>query len=182
MHMSEKINSNENNNVKIVSEVLRENMTASDIEDLRELRTYLSQNEDWSKASDEKVLTDFFWDNAHSYIIRGDLDNRIDGKQRIVATGQLDLSAGDKVGTVEHIVAHPDMRGHGIGRKIVEHIIKVAREDRLDKLVLTSNPTRKAAHGLYKSLGFKIVGEQQKFDSDGIPTHITCVFELDLMT
>lgn len=166
---------------EVTSEVFREDMTDADVDDLRELRIHLSQQRgNWEEASNEKVLDDFFWSNAHSYVIREDLGETTDTRQRIVATGQLDLSKEDKIGVVEHIVAHPDMRGRGLGRKIMERVIKGALENGLEKLVLTSNPTREAAHGLYKSLGFQIIGEKQKYDEDEKPTHKTSLFELDL--
>lgn len=162
-------------------EVYRDDMTDADIDDLRFLRNHLSQSrQDWSEASNEKVLDDFFWQHAHSYVIRGDLGETQELQHRIVATGQLDVQAQDGSGTVEHIVAHPDFRGKGLGRAVMEKIIHDARECGLHTLMLTSNPSRKAAHGLYKSLGFEIVGEKQKYDEEGNPTHTTCIFELVL--
>ncbi|MDP2650103.1 MAG: GNAT family N-acetyltransferase, partial [bacterium] len=151
----------------LADEVQRGEMTSRDIEDLRFLRDHLSQfRVNWSRATEEEILEDFFWDNASSYVVRADVGETNELRKRIVATGQLDLGNAEDstTGVVEHIVTHPDIRGKGLGRKVMEKIIEEARKKGLSRLVLTSNPTRKAAHRLYKRLGFQIVGEQQKYD------------------
>ena len=166
-----------------VSEVTREEMSDADVEDLRFLRNHLSQfKKDWSGVSKEDILDDFFWVNALSFIIRKSSEKLDTEDKRIAATGQLDLSPGDGIGVVEHIVAHPDMQGQGLGKMMMQKIIEEAQSRGMAKLRLTSNATREAAHGLYKSLGFKIVGEKQKHDEEGNPTRTTCIFELDLAT
>ncbi len=175
--MIEKPKENEEPEVKVF-EIHRNKVSDTDVDDLRILRTQQSHSKDWSEATKEEVLDDLFCDNTNSYVIRNSFVGLKDN--RIVTTGQLDLSPGNSVGSIEHIVVHSDMRGKGLGRKIMEHLLVEAKKEGLTKLVLTSNPSRIAAHSLYKSLGFKIVGEKQKYDKGGNPTHKTCKFELDL--
>ncbi|HEY4511231.1 MAG TPA: GNAT family N-acetyltransferase [Candidatus Paceibacterota bacterium] len=58
------------------------------------------------------------------------------------------------VGRVEDVVVDEKVRGHGLGRKIMEVLMAKARELRVSRLQLTSRPERVAANKLYQSLGF----------------------------
>lgn len=58
-------------------------------------------------------------------------------------------------GMVEDVVVHERARGRGIGRALVERLIREARRQRMMMLELTSNPSRAAANHLYQSLGFQ---------------------------
>lgn len=60
-----------------------------------------------------------------------------------------------RVGHVEDVVVEHFMRGHGLGKALMEEIIAWARIAELDHLDLTSAPHRVAARALYESLGFK---------------------------
>ncbi len=65
--------------------------------------------------------------------------------------------------TVRMLGVHPDARGRGIGRRLVEACITEAR--RAGKTVLTLNTTRQmqAAQHLYESMGFRR-GPDRVFD------------------
>lgn len=58
------------------------------------------------------------------------------------------------VGKLEDIVVSSVYRGGGLGKKLVEELISIARKENLKSLSLTSNPDRIAARNLYMSLGF----------------------------
>ncbi len=60
-------------------------------------------------------------------------------------------------GRVEDVVVDADYRGHGIARKMVEMLLAKAKEIGVDKVELTSNPSRVEANALYKRLGFQQV-------------------------
>ncbi len=176
--MSEKLTSP---SIKLpVLETRREEMNETDISDLRVLRPQLSNRRDWDTAPVDDLLSDFFSPNGYSCMVRGALGDTDDMQDRIVATGQLVINESGTIGTIESIVAHESFRGRGLGRGIMEDLIRVAKERGLKQLELTSNKSREAAHGLYKSLGFEIVGTKQKYDEAGNPTHETCLFELKL--
>ena len=57
-------------------------------------------------------------------------------------------------GIVEDVVVDKNYRQQGIGKKLLEHIIKEARKQNVQILDLTSNPAREQANRLYLSLGF----------------------------
>ncbi|MFA6184448.1 MAG: GNAT family N-acetyltransferase [Parcubacteria group bacterium] len=66
------------------------------------------------------------------------------------------------VGKLEDIVVSSVYRGGGLGKKLVEELIAVAKKEKLKSLSLTSNPSRIAARNLYASLGF-IPAETEAF-------------------
>lgn len=59
-------------------------------------------------------------------------------------------------GYVDDVVIDEPYRGQGIGKKLMEEIIKIAREKKLMKIELTSRSERVAANKLYQKLGFEI--------------------------
>jgi ribosomal protein S18 acetylase RimI-like enzyme len=60
-----------------------------------------------------------------------------------------------KVGIIEDVVVDKDHRGLGLGKSLVQYLIKFAQAKNVEYLDLTSNPSRKEANELYLKLGFK---------------------------
>ncbi len=60
------------------------------------------------------------------------------------------------VGRVEDVVIDEGYRGQGLGRKIMEDLIDIAKREKIEILNLTSNPKRIPARKLYESLGFEL--------------------------
>jgi phosphinothricin acetyltransferase len=61
-----------------------------------------------------------------------------------------------EIGRIEDVIIDENYRGQGLGRNLLNELIKLAKENNLLKLQLTSNPQRLAARNLYQDLGFKI--------------------------
>ncbi|MBI4832206.1 MAG: GNAT family N-acetyltransferase [Candidatus Lindowbacteria bacterium] len=59
---------------------------------------------------------------------------------------------------IENVVVDENARRKGIGRELVKHLVKVAKESGCYKIGLTSDRKRTAAHRLYESLGFDQYG------------------------
>ena len=55
---------------------------------------------------------------------------------------------------IENVVTHAQYRGRGVGRKIMEHAITVAKNANCYKIMLLSGTKRTASHQFYKRLGF----------------------------
>lgn len=61
-----------------------------------------------------------------------------------------------RVGRIEDVVVSDVYRGGGLGRKLTEDLIEIAKKEKLEYLNLTANSSRVAARNLYESLGFQI--------------------------
>lgn len=77
----------------------------------------------------------------------------------VVATAQLTYlrhlaNHGALVAQVESVHTAARLRGHGIGRRLMEHLIGLAREAGAARMQLTSNASRVDAHRFYERLGF----------------------------
>lgn len=56
---------------------------------------------------------------------------------------------------IEDFVVHKDYRGMGIGKALGQHLIDIARSNKVGDTNLTSGNQRDDGHALWKSLGFK---------------------------
>ncbi len=57
-------------------------------------------------------------------------------------------------GYLEDVVLDEKYRGRGLGKKLVMHVIKLAKKLNIYSVKLKSEPRRVAANALYKKLGF----------------------------
>lgn len=57
---------------------------------------------------------------------------------------------------IEDVVVDDAARGHGIGRRLNETALDLARERGAKNVSLTSRPSREDANRLYQGIGFKI--------------------------
>lgn len=55
---------------------------------------------------------------------------------------------------LEDLIVQDSMRGKGIGAKLISHAVRVAQEEGVKSLNLTSRPDRAKANLLYQRLGF----------------------------
>jgi len=61
-----------------------------------------------------------------------------------------------KQAVVEDMIVDNEYRGRGIGRKILQNLIELAKNEGIEVMELTTNPKRVAANELYKSEGFEL--------------------------
>lgn len=61
-----------------------------------------------------------------------------------------------KLGHVDEIVVDESFRGQGIGKKLMERITEIAKENSCKRIELDSAFHRKNAHGFYKSIGYEV--------------------------
>ena len=69
-------------------------------------------------------------------------------------------------GLLEDVFVDERSRGSGIGRDVVNEVIRVARERRCYKLIATSRHSRPRVHKLYERLGFANHGLEYRIDFD----------------
>jgi DNA-binding MarR family transcriptional regulator/GNAT superfamily N-acetyltransferase len=79
---------------------------------------------------------------------------RLDG--RPIGCGALKVKDG-KLGEIKRMWLHPDARGLGIGRRLLEALEAHARQFGLRTLRLETNQTLKEARALYRSCGYREV-------------------------
>ena len=94
----------------------------------------------------ERMVAD---SNSHLYVIREE--------GRIVACACLCIyhQPFSTNATIESVVLSSKMRGKGLGRKLMEHLLAEAVRMNVDCIHLTSNPKRVAANALYQKMGFE---------------------------
>ena len=63
-------------------------------------------------------------------------------------------------GFLEDLFVDESVRGQGIGKKLVNDIIKKAKENNCYKLVANSRNSRKEVHEFYAKFGFKDYGKE----------------------
>ena len=58
------------------------------------------------------------------------------------------------IARIEDVIVDKNHRGQGLGRKITEELIKIAKKKKIKIVNLTSRPERIEARNLYESMGF----------------------------
>jgi len=84
----------------------------------------------------------------------------IEDSKRIIGFGALVLNmvpCRGYVAKIEDIVVDEKYRGQGLGKKMMQELIEIAKKKKLKIVNLTSRPERVGARKLYKSLGFKLL-------------------------
>ncbi|WP_405414425.1 GNAT family N-acetyltransferase [Maribacter sp. Asnod1-A12] len=109
---------------------------------------YKQLNSELTQLDLATALSDY---NTTDVVICMD-DNRLVG---IAMMAKYKVVSGHK-GMIEDVIVSSDYRGQGIGRKIMEKLLKQAEKEKLDDVLLFSGHHRTAAISLYKSLGFKL--------------------------
>ena len=73
---------------------------------------------------------------------------------------------GKPAAIVDDVIEYAGVRGQGIGRRMMEHAMQLAREKGCYKLALSTNVKRAGAHRFYESLGFDRHGYSYIIDVD----------------
>jgi len=81
-----------------------------------------------------------------------DTDNTVMGMMTLAVNN---LSTGKRA-WIEDVVVAPEHQGKGIGRKMMNFIVDFAQKEKVNSLMLISNPNRTVANNLYQSIGFEI--------------------------
>ncbi len=79
-------------------------------------------------------------------------------KKKLIGTASLILMR-QIIGTkamIEDLVVDERYRGRGLGERLMKELIDIGKKENVRKVALTSRPDRKAAHSLYRKLGFTI--------------------------
>jgi len=70
-------------------------------------------------------------------------------------------------GHILDVAVHPEYRGHGLGKLLVEHVLAACRQRGAEFVSLEVRPSNSEAIGLYHRLGFDETGRRPRYYHDG---------------
>ena len=83
----------------------------------------------------------------------------------IEAYGILSIAAGES--HLLNICVRPEARQQGIGRKMLRHLVSVARRHEAEVIFLEVRPSNNPARALYEDEGFNELGNRRDYYPDG---------------
>ena len=136
-------------------------LTKKDLDDLFDLMAVLSK--DKAKENEQNLKNFAHWQRIMKY---SDIATVRDTKKnnKLVGIGMLvEHIQGFGYFSIEDVVRSADYQKRGIGSIIMEKLHDIALEKGIEEIVLTSNEKRRAAHNLYKKLGYELTSTTCKF-------------------
>ena len=117
------------------------------LEAFERLLPQLSQS---AKMPTEEYLASLL-ENENIHLLVAEDEGEVVG---MLTLAVVDIPTGRKC-WIEDVVVDGACRGRGIGEQLVEHSLALASQLGAKKVYLTSNPSRTAAHHLYRKCGFE---------------------------
>jgi ribosomal-protein-alanine N-acetyltransferase len=102
----------------------------------------------------------------------------IDFEERVAGYGILSMGAGEA--HVLNLCVRPDLRGRGIGRRMLEYLLRRARESGMRAAFLEVRPSNLAAVRLYQVAGFEQIGVRLGYYQAVNGREHATVFKLEL--
>lgn len=130
--------------------VIREAQT-SDIKEVVEIEEVSFENP-WSKPSFFRMIVD----EATRFWV-AELDGRV--------VGYIVYWIVEDEAHIANIAVHPEMRGRGIGKKLLEKVLVDSEEKNVSCINLEVNEKNEVAKNLYFKYGFEVVGIREKYYS-----------------
>ena len=129
------------------------------------LDTLDSLRRDSSKTSSEKAdaIFDKIDSNPDCIIAVAVSDGVVVGAATLLVESKF-IHDGGIAGHIEDVVVRADLQGNDIGKKIMEHLLSVAKSRGCYKVVLDCTDEVKP---FYEKLGFRLGGNQMRLDYDG---------------
>ena len=93
------------------------------------------------------------------------LDNNARGQVWMVERGDELLGCiavilrNSKTAQLRWLVLHPELRGQGIGRQLVENVLAYSQEQNCESVILETTDSLAASQSLYESFGFVVTSE-----------------------
>ena len=128
------------------------NMKEKDIDEISELER-LSFKTPWSRKSFEEELEN----KVARYIVA-------EAAGKVIGYCGVWIIVDE--GHITNVAVHPDYRGQGIGKMLVEHLIALCKDEEVYKLTLEVNTNNTVAQGLYQSFGFESQGVRKGYYTD----------------
>jgi ribosomal-protein-alanine N-acetyltransferase len=83
----------------------------------------------------------------------------------IVAYGIISVAVGES--HLLNICVRPEARQQGVGRKLLRHLVSIARRHGAEVIFLEVRPSNAAARALYDEEGFNELGNRRDYYPDG---------------
>ena len=96
-----------------------------------------------------------------AYYVAVQEENEFPEAQRIL--GMCGVKKIFEEGEISNVAVHPDFRGNGISRKMLEMLMREAREDGVRAFTLEVRAGNSIAIRLYESLGFRTEGVRRGY-------------------
>lgn len=154
-----------------MSEMLVREAVAADLEALVAL-----QREDVIREVDEagvpvEAYRDAFDEitaDAHQQLLVGELDGELVATAQVTWVRRLTYVGGE-MGVVESVRVRSDLRGRGLGERLMNHLAGLARSRGAVRLELTTNAQRERAQQFYVRLGYRPTHVGMKLYLGGTP-------------
>jgi GNAT superfamily N-acetyltransferase len=91
--------------------------------------------------------------DPHHLLLVGELDGEVVATVQVTWVRHLSY-VGGLMCQVESVRVRSDLRGRGLGRELMQHVIDLARTRGVARVELTTNARRVRAQEFYKGLGF----------------------------
>jgi ribosomal-protein-alanine N-acetyltransferase len=85
-------------------------------------------------------------------------------ESRIVGHGVLSVAVGEA--HLLNLCIHPQWQGRGLGRRLLERMLRLAREHGADTAFLEVRASNQVAQRLYESAGFNEIGQRRGYYPD----------------
>ena len=123
----------------------------AELKDIQELMNQLSSDPSKHPPIKLKTLKAMAADKKTALVVARD-------GTRIVGMATLGIVSNFQgfAGHIDNVVVNEEYRKQGLGEKICKELITIAWKRKLERIDLTSKPTRVAANKLYQKLGFEL--------------------------
>lgn len=91
----------------------------------------------------------------------------IEGDPGLLGYGTLLFRRGSRRARLYSFCVHPRARGAGLGRGLLEALMTAARQRGYAQLLLEVRADNQVAMGLYRRMGFRVVGWLEDYYADG---------------
>ncbi len=87
----------------------------------------------------------------------------VEDSQPGVIAGFVIARCGDDEWEIENVVVDPGLRQQGIGRRLIDSVLREARENRATAILLEVRESNTAARALYVRAGFREAGRRRAY-------------------
>lgn len=127
-------------------------------EEVREI--IFSVLREFGLVPDPKTVDNDLWNIEEEYWEKGGIfELLLDENDKIVGTFAL-YNCGNNIAEIRKMYFLPETRGKGLGKKVMQYLIDLAKEKGFTKLQLETASVLKGATQLYQKFGFKEINSE----------------------